>query len=285
MYNFELNDSLKPGLYCVSTPIGNLGDITFRAIYVLNKSDVILSEDTRVSRKLLSKFNINTKLLSNHKFNEKKNVKYVLNLLKENKIISIISDAGTPAISDPGGIIINECIKNKFDIFPVPGSSALAAAVSVSGFSNNFFFCGFLPDKKLQIDQLFQKISNLNYSIVFFISPKKIKKITAQIQKYFNDRDILITREMTKFHEEYIRDKVKNLKNIKISEKGEITVVISENSNLENRLQVIEESVKKKIIKLLKKMSIKDITSKISKENNISKKVVYDYCLKKKNEI
>ena len=285
MYNFELNDILKPGLYCVSTPIGNLGDMTLRAIDILNKSHLILSEDTRVSSKLLSKFNIKTKLLPNHKFNERKNVKNVLNLLKENKIISIISDAGTPAISDPGGIIINECIKNKFDIFPVPGSSALAAAVSVSGFSNNFFFCGFLPDKKLQIDKLFQKISNLNYSIVFFISPKKIKKITAQIQKYFNDRDILITREMTKLHEEYIREKVKNLDNLKISQKGEMTVVISENLNIQNRLQVIEESVKKKIVNLLKKMSIKDVTFKISKENNISKKIIYDYCLKKKNEI
>ncbi len=284
MYNFELNDILKPGLYCVSTPIGNLGDMTLRAIDILNKSHLILSEDTRVSSKLLSKFNIKTKLLPNHKFNERKNVKNVLNLLKENKIISIISDAGTPTISDPGGILINECIKNKIDIFPVPGSSATTAAVSISGFSNNFFFCGFLPDKKLQIDQLFQKISNLNYSIVFFISPKKIKKVTAQIQKYFNDRDILITREMTKFHEEYIRDEVKNLNNIKISEKGEVTVVISENSSLQNRLQVIEESVKKKIVKLLKKMSIKDITSKISKENNISKKIVYDFCLNKKNE-
>ena len=282
MYNFELNDNLKPGLYCVSTPIGNLGDITFRSIYILNKSDLILSEDTRISSKLLSRFNINTKLLANHKFSEKKNIKYVLNLLKENKIISIISDAGTPTISDPGGILINECIKNKINIFPVPGSSATTAAVSISGFSNNFLFCGFLPDKKLQIDQLFQKISNLNYSTVFFISPKKIKKITAQIQKYFNDRDILIAREMTKFHEEYIRDKVKNLNQINILEKGEITVVISENSNLQNRLQVIEESVKKKIIKLLKKMSIKDIAQKISKENNISKKIVYDYCLKKK---
>ena len=285
MYNFELNDNLKPGLYCVSTPIGNLGDITFRAIYILNKSDLILSEDTRVSSKLLSRFNINTKLLANHKFSEKKNIKYVLNLLKENKIISIISDAGTPTISDPGGILINECIKNKINIFPVPGSSAVAAAISISGFSNNFLFCGFLPDKKSQIDQLFQKISNLNYSIVFFISPKKIKKITTQIQKYFVDRDILITREMTKLHEEYIRDKVKNLNDINILEKGEITVVISENSNSQNRLQVIEESFKKKIIKLLKKMSIKDVTSKINKENNISKKIVYDYCLKKKNEL
>ena len=285
MYNLELNDILKPGLYCVSTPIGNLGDITFRAIYILNKSDLILSEDTRVSSKLLSKFNIKTKLLPNHKFNEKKNVKNVLNLLKENKIISIISDAGTPTISDPGGILIKECIKNKINIFPIPGPSAATAAISVSGFSNNFFFCGFLPEKNSQVEQLFQKISNLNYSIIFFISPKKIKKITAQIQKYFNGRDILITREMTKLHEEYIWDKVKNLNKIDISQKGEMTVAISENANLHNRLQVIEESVKKKIIKLLKKKSIKDVTSKINKENNISKKIIYDYCLKKKNEI
>ena len=253
--------------------------------YDLNKSDVILSEDTRVSSKLLSRFSIKTKLLSNHKFNEKKNVKYVLNLLKANKIISIISDAGTPTISDPGGILINECKKNKIDIFPVPGSSAITAAVSVSGFSNNFIFCGFLPEKKSQIDHFFQRVSSLNCSIVFFISPKKIKKITAQILKYFNDRDILITREMTKLHEEYIREKVKNLNNLNISEKGEMTVVISDNSNLQNKLQVIEESVKKKIIKLLKKMSIKDITLKISNENNISKKIIYEFCLKKKNEI
>ena len=272
MYNFEINDILKPGLYCVATPIGNLGDITFRAIYILKKSDLILSEDTRVSSKLLSKFNIKTKLLSNHKFNEKKNIKNVLNLLKENKIISVISDAGTPTISDPGNILINECIKNKIDIFPVPGPSAATTSISASGFSNNFFFCGFLPEKKLHIEQLFQKISKLNFSVIFFISPKKIKKVTTQIQKYFNDRNILITREMTKLHEEYIRDRVKNLDNINIPQKGEMTVVISENINLENRLQEIEESVKKKIVKLLKKMSIKDITSKISKENNISKK-------------
>ena len=285
MYNFEINDILKPGLYCVSTPIGNLGDITFRAVYILNKSDLILSEDTRVSSKLLSKFNINSKLMSNHKFNEKKNLKSVLNLLKQNKIISIISDAGTPAISDPGGILINECIKNKIDVFPVPGPSAPAAAISVSGFSNNFFFCGFLPEKKLQIDQLFKKVSNLNYSFIFFIFSKKLKKVTAQIQKYFNDRDILITREMTKLHEEYIRDKVKNINNINISNKGEMTIIISQSSNSQNRLQVLEESVKKKIVKLLKNMSIKDTTSKISKENNLSKKIIYDFCLKKKNEI
>ena len=285
MYKFEINDNLKPGLYCVSTPIGNLGDITFRALYILEKSDIILSEDTRVSSKLLTKFGIKNKLLSNHKFNEKKNIKHILNSLKNNNIISIISDAGTPTISDPGGILINECIKNNIDVFPVPGPSAATAAISVSGFSDNFLFCGFLPEKKQELGKLFEKISSLNYSVVFFISPKKIKKIHNQIQKYFGERDILITREITKLHEEYVRDKVKNLDQLNISTKGEMTVVISQNLNLQNKLQVIEESVKKKIVKLLKKMSIKDITSKISKENNISKKIVYDFCLKKKNEI
>ena len=284
MYKFEINDNLKPGLYCVSTPIGNLGDITFRALYILEKSDIILSEDTRVSSKLLTKFGIKNKLLSNHKFNEKKNIKHILNLLKNNNIISIISDAGTPTISDPGGILINECIKNNIDVFPVPGPSAATAAISVSGFSDNFLFCGFLPEKKQELGKLFEKISSLNYSVVFFISPKKIKKIHNQIQKYFGERDILITREITKLHEEYVRDKVKNLDQLNISTKGEMTVVISQNLNLQNKLQVIEESVKKKIIKLLKKMSIKDITSKISRESNISKKVIYDFCLKKKNE-
>ena len=284
MYKFEINDNLKPGLYCVSTPIGNLGDITFRALYILEKSDIILSEDTRVSSKLLTKFGIKNKLLSNHKFNEKKNIKNILNSLKNNNIISIISDAGTPTISDPGGILINECIKNNIDVFPVPGPSAATAAISVSGFSDNFLFCGFLPEKKKELGKLFEKISSLNYSVVFFISPKKIKKIHNQIQKYFGERDILITREITKLHEEYVRDKVKNLDQLNISTKGEMTVVISQNLNLQNKLQVIEESVKKKIIKLLKKMSIKDITSKISRENNISKKVIYNFCLKKKNE-
>ena len=285
MYKFDIKDNLKPGLYCVSTPIGNLGDISLRAIHILTKSDIILSEDTRVSRKILSKFNIKNRLMSNHKFNEKKNVENILNLLKEKKIVSLVSDAGTPTVSDPGTILINECIKNKIEIFPVPGSTAVSAAISVSGFSQNYIFFGFLPERKKDQDQLFQKISSLNYSLVFFISPKKIKKTIHQIQRYFNDREILIAREMTKLHEEYIRCNVENLNNVNISHKGEMTVVISENKNIQKRLQVIEVSVKKKIIKLLKKMSIKDITSKVSEENNISKKLIYDFCLKEKNEI
>ena len=228
MYKFKVNDKLKPGLYCVSTPIGNLGDITFRALYILSNSSIILTEDTRVSSKLLAKFDIKSKLLSNFKFNEKKNVDIILSQLKKNNIISIISDAGTPTISDPGRILINECISNKIDVFPVPGPSAASAAISVSGFSDKYFFCGFLPDKKNELLRQFETMSKLNCSIIFFISPKKIIKIMSQLKKYFGDRDILITREMTKIYEEYIRDKVENLNVNNISQKGEMTVVISE---------------------------------------------------------
>ncbi len=285
MYNFVIKDNLKPGLYCVSTPIGNLGDITLRALYILNKSDLILSEDTRVSSKLLAKFNIKTKLLSNHKFNEKNNIYNILDLIRKNKIISIISDAGTPTISDPGRLLINECINNELQVFTVPGASAVTSAISISGFSDNYLFCGFLSEKKSDRKRLFEKIFKLNNSIIFFIPPKKFEKVSNEIQIYFKDRKILITREMTKLHEEYIRDDVNNIDKIDISQKGEMTVVISEILNIQNRLQVIDESVKKKITKLIKKMTIKDITSKISKENNISKKIIYEFCIKKKNEI
>ena len=285
MHKFEVNDKLKPGLYCVSTPIGNLGDITLRALYVLKKSDIILCEDTRVSGKLLSKFNIKTKMISNHKFNEKKNLDNILKLLNQKKIISVISDAGTPVISDPGSILINECILNNINIYPIPGVSAPTTAISISGFSDKYFFGGFLPEKKKDLNNLFDIITKLNFSFVFFISPKKLKKIINEIQKYFIDNDILIAREISKLHEEYIRIKVRNLSELEISQKGEMTVVISQNQKPQNRLQLVDESVKKKINKLLKKMSIRDITSKIALEHNVSKKLVYDYCLEKKNEL
>ena len=285
MYNFGLNDNLKPGLYCVSTPIGNMGDFSLRAKETLKNSDLILCEDTRVSKKLLDKYAIKKNLFSNHKFNEKKNIKKIIQLLKNKKIISIISDAGTPAISDPGKILIQECIKNNIDIYPIPGPSAVTAAVSISGFSDNYFFCGFLPEKKGEIKNLFVKLSKINCSIVFFISPRKIKKITNILEEVFIDRDILICREMTKFYEQYIRSSIKNLSKIDISEKGEATIVISEGKKNEFKLKELEESVKKQINKLINKMTIKNIVTKFNSENKIPKKLIYNYCLSKKNEI
>ncbi len=285
MHKDENLNNLKPGLYCVSTPIGNLGDITFRAIDVLKNSDLILCEDTRVSKKLLEKFKINKKLVSNHKFNEKKNLKSISKFLENNKIISLISDAGTPSISDPGKILINECIKKNINIYPIPGASAVNTAVSISGFSDKYYFCGFLPEKKSEIERLFNFLTKLNSSIVFFISPKKIKKIIENLKKNFSNRKILICREITKYHEEYIRSNINDLSSLNFSTKGEITIVISENLKQNLNFNQLEESDKKKIKKLIKKMSIKDIIKEINNEKKISKKLIYNYCIELKNEI
>ena len=213
------NNKLKPGLYCVATPIGNMGDISFRAIKILQESDLILSEDTRVTKKILQKFEIGTKIISNHKFNENKNLEKVLELLKNKKIVSLVSDAGTPAVSDPGKILVKECVQNTIDVFPVPGASAVSAAISISGFSDNFYFCGFLPEKQNQVKKLFKKLSPIESTIMFFISPNKLYKRIDDIKEFFSNRDIVICREITKYHEEYIRTSVKKLSNVNFSRK------------------------------------------------------------------
>ena len=278
------NNKFKPGLYCVATPIGNMGDISFRAIKILQDSDLILCEDTRVTKKILQKFDINKKLISNHKFNENKNLEKVIEILKNNKIVSLVSDAGTPAVSDPGRILVQECVKNKINIFPIPGASAVSSAISISGFSDNFYFCGFLPEKQNQVKKLFKNISLLESSIVFFISPNKLIKRMDDVKEFFSDRDILICREISKYHEEYIRTSVQKLSDVNFSRKGEITIVISEIGKEKLSFKELEESDKKKINKLIKKMSIKDIVKKVSEDREISKKLIYKYCLEIKNE-
>ena len=284
MHDDKFLNKVKPGLYCVATPIGNLGDITLRAINILKNSDVILCEDTRISKKLLNHLKINKELISYHKFNEQKKIKQILGLLRENKIISIISDAGTPTISDPGKILIRECIKEGLDIYPIPGASAVSASISISGFSDKYLFLGFLPEKKRDLTNQFKKVSQIGCSIVFFISPNKFDKIKDQLSIFFSDREILICREITKFYEEYQRCSVKNLDKITISKKGEITVVISEAKIEEKKLNQLEESDKKKIKKLLKTKTTKNIVEIINEKKNIKKKIIYDYCLKLKNE-
>ena len=264
------------GLYIVSTPIGNLTDITLRAIDILKQSNYVFCEDTRVSKRLLDKYKIKSKLISNHKFNEMKNVDKIIEILKSEKIISIISDAGTPTISDPGKIIIEECIKNNINIYPIPGPTAVTAAVSISGFSEKYFFYGFFPQKKKDLLNDLKNLSNLNSSIVFFISPNKINKVIEHIKNFFSGRKILICREMTKFFEEYIRTNVDDLKPFQKIPKGELTLVISENNNY---LISLNESDKKNIKKMIQTSSIKDIVNLISKEKKISKKEIYNYCL------
>ena len=188
----NIQEFLKFGLYIVSTPIGNMEDITFRALNVLKKSDIILCEDTRRSGKLLSYYKIKNKLLPYHKFNENKISDKIINLIKKKKIVSLISDAGTPVISDPGLVLVKKCIEEKIEIFPVPGSSAIISAISVSGFVDKYLFYGFLSKKDNEIEKVLNNLSNVNYSLVFFIPSKKINFYLSKFKKYFFDREILI---------------------------------------------------------------------------------------------
>ena len=278
------NRVFKKSLYLVSTPIGNLNDISLRAIETLKRSDYILCEDTRISKNLLEKYQIKSNLIANHKFNEKRNVVKIIKLINQGSLISLISDAGTPGISDPGSILVNECIKNNINIIPIPGASAVISAVSISGFSEKFFFYGFFPEKDKILKEDLENLSKLNSSIVFFISPKKINKNIPLIKKNFIGRKILICREMTKFYEEYKRSKVEDLEPLKSNLKGELTIVISEKIHDKKASQTLDESDKRLIRAMINKLSIKEITDLIINKNDISKKIIYDYCLKIKNE-
>ncbi len=278
------NRMFKKSLYLVSTPIGNLNDISLRAIETLKRSDYILCEDTRISKNLLEKYQIKSNLIANHKFNEKRNVFKIIKLINQGSLISLISDAGTPGISDPGSILVNECIKNNINIIPIPGASAVISAVSISGFSEKFFFYGFFPEKDKILKEDLENLSKLNSSIVFFISPKKINKNIPLIKKNFIGRKILICREMTKFYEEYKRSKVEDLEPLKSNLKGELTIVISEKIHDKKASQTLDESDKRLIKAMINKLSIKEITDLIIRKNDISKKIIYDYCLKIKDE-
>ena len=284
LHTENINNKVKSGLYIVSTPIGNLSDITLRALEVLKKSDYVLCEDTRISKNLLERYEIKSKLIANHKFNEKKNLLKVTDILKSGSIVSLISDAGTPSISDPGAILVNECAGNGIDIFPIPGASAVSSAVSISGFNEKYFFYGFFPEKNNKLKEDFEKLINLEGCIVFFISPRKFNRSIKDLKHYFSNRKILVCREMTKFYEEYIRTDVETLEPFKSDPKGELTIVISEKVKEKNSSIILKESDKKNIQKLIKKLSIKDITDLISQNTNVSKKEIYNYCLKLKNE-
>tara|TARA_Y100000741_G_C18237443_1_gene552299 strand:- start:574 stop:1431 length:858 start_codon:yes stop_codon:yes gene_type:complete len=281
----EDKNKLKNGLYVVSTPIGNLSDITFRAIQTLKNSDVILCEDTRVSKKLLSSFDIKSKLVAYHKFNEKKYLSKIIKDLELNKIVSIISDAGTPTISDPGRILINECLKRQIDVIPIPGASAPSAAISISGFSDKYYFHGFLSEKKSESYKDIEFLSKLDSSLIFFTSSNKLENFIDLFIKFFEDREILICKEITKMYEQFFRLDVKDLNNIDLNLKGEITLVVSQKKYKEKNLKLLSESDKVKIRKLIGKISVKDIVDIICESKDLSKKNVYNYCLKVKNEI
>ena len=269
-------------LYIVSTPIGNLDDITLRAIEVLKNSDIIICEDTRHSIKLLNHLKIKKRLISCHKFNEKSQIIEVIEHFNQGKILSLISDAGTPLLSDPGRLLVNECIKNKINIVPIPGASSITSAMCVSGFSDQFLFYGFLPKTENELNKVLKDLSKISFSIVFFISAKKFNFYIKSLKNYFPDRKIMIGREITKIHETFFREEIKNLKLFKNSLKGELTVVISEINNKIKEFDDKKISIQAR--KYLKKYSLKDTVDLIYQSEKINKKKIYQLCLKIKNE-
>ena len=275
-------NTLETGLYIVSTPIGNLDDITLRSLEVLKKSDIILCEDTRRSLKLLNHFKIKKKLVSYHKFNEQKELQKIIEYLNDGKILSLISDAGTPTISDPGVLLVKACIEKKIKIFPIPGPSSITSAISISGFNDKFLFFGFLPKTENELIKVLSSLENLNFSLVFFVPGIKINFYIKYFKEYFSGRDIVIAREITKIHETFYRDAIKTINPFKTTLKGELTIVVSKIHH-DNDLKS-DEDIKKQASAYLKKYSLKDVVELISKKEKVSKKKVYEFCLKIKND-
>ena len=274
-------NNFLPGLYIVSTPIGNLEDITLRALNVLKNSDKILCEDTRRSIKLLNHYKIKKKLVSYHKFNEKKLLPFVINSIASGEKIALISDAGTPILSDPGLLLLRECIKKNLKIFPVPGVSAITTATSMSGFDDKFIFYGFLPKKEKEIEKVLINLKNYDFCIIFFIPSIKINYYIKFFKKYFGGRNIFIAKEMTKMHENFYRANLKNLNSFNTKLKGELTVIIS---NMGKKSVLKDNNVDKKNLKLeiskyLKRYSVRDVVNLISEKNKLPKKEIYNLCL------
>ncbi len=269
-------------LYIVSTPIGNLDDITLRAIEVLKESDIIICEDTRRSLKLLNHLKIKKRLISYHSFNEKKQISKIIRFINDGKILSLVSDAGTPILSDPGRLLVNECIKHKIKVVPVPGASSVTSAMSVSGFRDQFLFYGFLPKTDKELQKILQSLKDLSYTQVFFVPALKINFYLKAFKNFFSGRKIMIGREITKLHETFLRDDVDKIKLFNTPIKGELTVIISEKANESYKFDKLKVSKMARI--LLKKYSLRDTVNLIMEKEKTNKKKVYQICLNIKDE-
>ena len=268
-------------LYIVSTPIGNLDDITIRAIEVLKNSDIILCEDTRHSLKLLNHLKIKKKLVSYHKFNEKKELDKIIKYINEGKILSLISDAGTPSLSDPGRLLIQACVKRNIKVVPIPGVSSITTSMSISGFKDQFLFYGFLPKTEKELEKVLTSLSQITFSQVFFIPSVKINFYLKNFKQFFNGRKILIAKEITKLHETFFREDVDKINMFKTTVKGELTVVISEKNTKDKTFD--ESKIIKKARIFLKKYSLKDVVELLFESEKQNKKKIYQICLNIKN--
>lgn len=270
---------MKGKLYIVATPIGNLEDITLRAINVLKEVDFIIAEDTRHSLKLLNHLEISKPLISYHRHNEENKTEDILNKIEEGKNIALISDAGTPVISDPGEFIVKEAIEREIEVIPIPGACAIITALMAAGVNTrNFTFYGFLSlNKKIRTKEL-EQIKDNNNTIILYEAPHKIKNTMQDLENYVDDRKIVIARELTKIHEEFIRGTIDEIKDKLQNPKGEYVIIIDKNENInENEENKLRELSIEEHYKYYEKMGLekKEIIKKIAKDRQVAKNEIY----------
>ena len=270
---------MKGKLYIVATPIGNLEDIALRAINVLKEVDFIIAEDTRHSLKLLNHLEISKPLISYHRHNEENKTEDILNKIEEGKNIALISDAGTPVISDPGEFIVKEAIEREIEVIPIPGACAIITALMAAGVNTrNFTFYGFLSlNKKIRTKEL-EQIKDNNNTVILYEAPHKIKNTMQDLENYVDDRKIVIARELTKIHEEFIRGTIDEIKDKLQNPKGEYVIIIDKNENInENEENKLRELSIEEHYKYYEKMGLekKEIIKKIAKDRQVAKNEIY----------
>ena len=265
----------SPILYIVPTPIGNLEDITIRALNVLKEVDVIFAEDTRTTKQLLTNFNINKKLISSHLYNENQNEAKEIDYLKKGKNIAIVSDRGTPVISDPGYILVKNAIKNGYNVVCLPGPTAVIPALVMSGLSGGpFTFYGFLNSKESKRKKELETLKQSPYPIAFYEAPHRLKKTLNNIYEIFGNRKIAIVREISKRYEEVIRGTVENLLKTVENLKGEIVIVVEGN----NEIKTFENlSIKEHVNLYIEDgLTPNEAIKKVAKERNVPKSEIYN---------
>lgn len=280
---------LNPGvLYVIATPIGNLEDITLRALRVLKEVDVILCEDKRVTTKLLNKYEIKSNLISFHKYNEQKLINHVLSVLQLGKNVAIVSDAGTPLVSDPGLDLISLLHKNNITVIPIPGPSALISALSICPFKfNEFLFVGFLSDNKTERENLIRSFNKRADMVVLFVPPHDFNKCLKEIYNFYPSIEVFYARELTKFYEENwlgtIKDLLDNVEKKKL--KGEIVLCLNFTSKDKNNKNLVKDN--KEIINniegyIANGYSLKEASKLLAKHYKLSSKDLYGLYLKTK---
>lgn len=276
-----MENQKKGNLYIIATPIGNLEDITLRAIRILKEVDLIAAEDTRHTLKLLNHLEISKPLISYHRHNEEIRTEELIKELKTGKNIGLVSDAGTPGICDPGEEIIKKCIEESIKVVPIPGACAMINALITSGISTKeFIFLGFLPLNKKSRKEKLEEIKNANKTIILYESPHKLKNTLNDLSDILQSREVVLARELTKIHEEYIRGTVKELMEKTDNLKGEMILIIEKNNkDNEEELNSLNNLTLEEHYNFYEKRGLnkKEIIKKIAKDRNVSKNEIYQY--------